>query len=248
MNIFPARKNRLISLLLCLSLLLTLAACGSGGRGAGGSASSPEPSGGGGMVASKEPGESAPAAPESESAPSAPENSGGSDHASSEPEQQPSAPSDQGEKAPGDEAESGTAFTVGIEDLDGNPQEGTVDFSIRFPDTWTASGNVISTDEGYEIAEVMPCIPFADESIFDRLAEKYPDGDPIQVTVGTLPGKYFYAQTPMQDPAFSSSFETHILYYLEYGDYLIGIKFNPAFGVGIGTQRENFQADIQSIR
>lgn len=139
-------------------------------------------------------------------------------------------------------------FVTTLTDTDGKALTGTVEFSIEFPENWTVSDNLVYDAEGRQVAEILPSIPFEDESIFDKLAEQYPDSDPITVTVGGLTGRCFYYQTPVDDPAFAGRFNNELYYYLEKGNDLICIRFTPALGVGIGTQREEFQADIKAIK
>lgn len=138
-------------------------------------------------------------------------------------------------------------FVTPLIDADGKSLTGTVVFSIKFPKDWTVSGNLVYNTEGRQIAEILPSIPFKDESIFIKLSEQYPNSDPTSVTVGGLPGMCFLHQTLSDNPAFARKFNNELFYYLELEDELVCIKFIPAFGVGIGTQRETFQADIKAI-
>lgn len=124
---------------------------------------------------------------------------------------------------------------------------GVLSFAIQFPEDWTVSDNFIYDAEERQIAEILPSILFEDESVFDKMAEQYPDSEPISVTVAGFSGICFIHQTPSDDPAFVGSFNNEVFYYLEVEDWLICIRFIPAPGVGIGTQRETFQTDIKAI-
>lgn len=129
----------------------------------------------------------------------------------------------------------------------GGAEIGVLSFAIQFPEGWAALDNLVYDTEGRQIAEILPSIEFEDEGILDKLAEQYPDSDPISVTVAGFSGVCFIHQTPLNDPAFAGSFKNEVFYYLEVEDWLICMKFIPAPGVGIGTQREAFQADIKAI-
>ncbi len=142
-------------------------------------------------------------------------------------------------------------FFADFVDMDGNPIGNSMVLSIRLPDSWTADGNIIYNEDKRKIAEVLPCIMTEDNTAFDKLAEKYPDGDPRDVTIGKLSGKCYYSQTEITEGEFAGTFHNELVYYFKIQDdlyegfYLIGIKFYPAFGGGIGPQREAFQSAIQ---
>jgi len=212
------------TLLLCLALILGMTACG--GR------SGPDP------VPPRESSTAdAPSASSGEAAPPAP--------APEAPESQTPVPEEPEEI----EGASSADFTVPIVDLEDNPLEGSASFTIWFPDTWSLEDRTFYNEEGLKAAEVMPALPYADNSIFDRLAEKYPDGDPIEVTLGGLSGKYYYSQTPSSDPAFATSFDDVIIYCVKREDHLLRIGFFPLRGAGgVGPQRERFQSAIQRIK
>lgn len=218
-------RGGLWTAVLALWLVLVLGACGGKEKA---------PLSGGGAVA---PGGTGPAAvdipePPAEDIPQGPAEPAGGESSSAE--------------AP--EEDGGIRFTVGMAEADGTPLEGTVELSVRLPEGWTVSGSVICNEEGRQVAEALPCLPFPDESVFDRLAERYPDGDPVKVTLGGLSGRYYYDQTTVAEGPFAGTFENHILYFLEQGELLVCIRFDPAPGGGIGTQREQFQKDILSVR
>ena len=216
-----------------LLALLLLAACG--GKTAP-SSSQKDPVSGGGPVASQP--IDAPDDPEP-----APEAS---------PDESPDPPAPESE-APGpeDAPEEGLSnrFVTTLTGIDGEVLTGTVEFSIEFPDDWTTSDNLIYDAEGRQTAEILPSIAFEGESVYDTLAERYPDSEPIPVTVGGLSGKCFYDEIPMpNDPDFPTGFKSEIVYYLERGDELFCMRFIPAYGVGVGAQREAFQAEIKVIK
>lgn len=137
-------------------------------------------------------------------------------------------------------------FITPLTDADG-ADIGVLSFAIQFPEGWTVSDNRVYDTEKRQIAEILPSIVFGDESIFDKLAKQYPDSDPISVTVAGFSGKCFIHQTPSDDPAFAESLNNEVFYYLKVEDWLICIRFIPAPGVGIGTQREAFEANIKAI-
>lgn len=142
-------------------------------------------------------------------------------------------------------------FLADLVDIGGNPVGNSIGFSIQFPGSWTAEGNILYNEEARKIAEVLPCIVVEEDNIFDKLAEKYPDGEPRNVAIGNLPGKCYDSQTEVTEGEFAGTFNNELVYYFRVQDSsferecLIGIKFYPAFGGGIGTQREAFQSAIQ---
>lgn len=44
-----------------------------------------------------------------------------------------------------------------------------------------------------------------------------------------------------------SGFDNALFYYLETDGYIVEIEFCPAFGVGIGTQREEFEGYLSTM-
>lgn len=216
-----------IARILCLALALGLTACG----GKTGQAPPPEPSAPPAPPSSQ--GESIP--PKGESVPPEPETPA-SPSASPEPEEEI-------------EGALAAEFTVPVEEPDGGATGETVTFTLWFPDTWRVEGEALYNQEDVVVAEVAPAFPFTGPDVFDRLAEKYPDGDPIEVTLGGLSGKYYYVPGEVSDPAFATSVSDDILYCLEQGEHLLCIKFHPLRGAGgISGQREQFQGDIKRIR
>lgn len=183
-----------------------------------------------------------------ESAPASPSSSEAEDEGASTAESAPDAENEDTEPEENLEDNTMKQFVTPLTDANGESLTGTATFSIQFPEGWTVSDNLVYDLEGRQVAEILPSIPFEDESIFDKLAEQYPDSDPISVTVGGLSGMCFYHQTLSDDPAFAGRFNNELFYYLELEDELVCIKFIPALGMGVGTQREAFQADIKAIK
>lgn len=152
------------------------------------------------------------------------------------------------EPLPTEEEDEGLQpFVTELRDTDGTVLEGQVRFSMGLPEDWRVEEALIYNAEGRRIAEVLPSIAL-EEGLLDKLAAQYPDSEAVEVRLGGLDGVYFHQQTPVEDPAFAGAFNNELIYYLERDDALLCLKFYPAFGVGIGTQREAFQEAISVIR
>lgn len=222
-----------------LLALLLLAGCGNDVA----PSSKKDPSPGGGPVSvqpGEDPGETIPE-PEPEPAPE--------DPAPEELQTPSGAEGEAPEQGEGPEEGLSNQFITTLTDIDGNQLTGTVTFSMEFPDDWTASGNLLYDADGRQTAEILPSIAFEDESVYDVLAQRYPDSGIISVTMGGLSGNCFYDETPMpNDPDFPTGFKSEIVYYLERGNELFCMRYTPAYGVNVGGQRENFQGQIAEIR
>lgn len=137
-------------------------------------------------------------------------------------------------------------FVVDLVDMDGNITGEPVRFSIQIPTTWTATANALFMDDR-KIADIFPCVFFEGESTYEKILEQYPDADPVkEVSLGQHTGKYYHLQYAAQEGGMAA-IQNELIYYLNIGDRLIHIKFYPAFGLGIGTQREEFEAVLSSI-
>lgn len=120
----------------------------------------------------------------------------------------------------------------------------TVKFKIALPDGWAAKGNEIYFDD-VKIAELLPCVPNGDGKAFDALDIQYADAVTVrECTAGNYSGKYYHIQSQVSG---TTAFENKLLYYLDIGDQLISFGFYPMHGIGIGTQRETFEAMLNTI-
>ena len=138
------------------------------------------------------------------------------------------------------------AFQMDLESVDGESVGGFMDFTLQMPASWTVSThNDIYDGEGLLTAEVLPWIWDTGGTAFDRLAEKYPNAELVDASIGDLTGKRFTLQTPVEG---MTAVNNEIYYYLRWSDYLIGIKFHPKAGIGgIQPQREDFESRVRII-
>lgn len=122
----------------------------------------------------------------------------------------------------------------------------TVKFKLALPEGWTAKGNEIYADD-IKIAELLPCVKNSDGKAFEALDVQYVDAEVVkECTAGNYSGKYYHMQSEVSEGGLTV-LENELLYYIDIGDQLLHFGFYPVFGVGIGTQREAFEAMLNTI-
>lgn len=143
------------------------------------------------------------------------------------------------------------AFNADVVNFDGNSVGSYYEFAVQMPASWTVSNGGIYDDEGLLTAETLPWIwtsGIDDDTAFARLYERYPDAEPIDVTIGDLAGKRYRLDNMMTEGPFVGAYDPELYYYLKSYDLLVGIKFYPKRGIGgILNQREDFESSIRLV-
>lgn len=137
-------------------------------------------------------------------------------------------------------------FETDLIDADGNAKDETIKFALLIPNTWTAKDNEIYLGQR-RIAQILPCVINEGEITFGKLSAKYADAVSTgEFSVGAYSGRYYHMQTEITAGGMGG-FENEFFYYWDCGDQLVNLAFYPSYGVGIGTQREEFEAGLAGI-
>lgn len=119
-----------------------------------------------------------------------------------------------------------------------------IQLNMHIPEQWQADGNKLIED-GREVAQFTAVTPIENVAAFlEELDANHPDAEhSSEVEPPGLTGKYYLFQTEESD----GSKKNELLYYICIDDNVATITFYPAFGVGIGTQREEFELYLATL-
>ena len=112
-------------------------------------------------------------------------------------------------------------------------------------DALRASGG----EDATEFARIISVDPVEDSTApFAAYDERYVDADSVRNCVlGGKKCRSYNFQIEVQTEAFGAVYDNKTIYCLILGDEIALIEFNPLRGVGIGTQKEEFEEILRSI-
>ncbi len=157
---------------------------------------------------------------------------------------------------PAQGAGSGEQSSSDVLLLEGYYQVSLGDYALSFPEEtpgpWL-SQPVEAKDQslysdGWKLAELTAVTSISNtEAPFADCDQLYTQADPAtELSLGNYPAKSHFIQEESKDSAVGG-FKNTIHYCIAVDDKLITISFHPAFGVGIGTQREWFEDALKTI-
>lgn len=137
-------------------------------------------------------------------------------------------------------------FELNLVDIDGNAMEGAMTFTIHLPESWEAKGNEIFMDER-KIADIHSGILNDQSNAFEKLSSQYVDAVATgELSVGSYWGQFYHMQSEISVSGVTA-IKNEIVYCLSVDDKIVTIIFYPSSGTGIKTQREEFEAVLNSI-
>lgn len=118
--------------------------------------------------------------------------------------------------------------------------------TMYLPEEWSTEGNAIIGD--YTLAEVHSFDTIDDiDSFYKQLGEKYIDAEVIgDFASNELEGKYYWLETEAESGGMTIK-QNELVYFIHFNDKVLSISFYPAVGVGISTQRENFELYLATV-
>ena len=118
---------------------------------------------------------------------------------------------------------------------------------MYLPEEWSVEGNAIIGD--YTLAEVHSLETVDDiDNMYEQLGEKYGGAEVIgDFSSNELKGRYYWIQTEVEGDGMTAKHNELIYFINNVNGKVLSISFYPAFGVGIGTQRENFELFLATI-
>ena len=203
-------------------------------------------------------------------APAGAENSGGSGESLSESSESGAQTSTEGESR----SESGAQTSTESENSSecGSQSENAVQpestflaewcgFSVYLPEESllaeygekiTVKGDALRAgggDDAAEFARMISVDPVEDSAApFAAYDELYANADGVRDSVfGSKKCRSYDFQTEVQTEAFGKVYENKTIYCLISGDELAVIEFNPLRGMGVSTQKEEFEEILRSI-
>lgn len=137
-------------------------------------------------------------------------------------------------------------FELNLVDIDGNAMEGAMTFTIHLPESWEAKENEIFMDER-KIADIHSGILNDQGNAFEELSSQYVDAVATgELSVGSYWGQFYHMQSEISVSGVTA-IKNEIVYCLSVDDKIVTIIFYPSSGTGIKTQREEFEAVLNSI-
>ena len=203
-------------------------------------------------------------------APAGAENSGGSGESLSESSESGAQSSTEGENS----SESGTQTSTESENSSesGSQSENAVQpestflaewcgFSVYLPEESllaeygekiTVKGDALRAgggDDAAEFARMISVDPVEDSAApFAAYDELYANADGVRDSVfGSKKCRSYDFQTEVQTEAFGKVYENKTIYCLISGDEIAVIEFSPLRGMGVSTQKEEFEEILRSI-
>lgn len=129
------------------------------------------------------------------------------------------------------------------------PKEG---FSYGMTEPVVAKEGILYSDAGESarvVAELISVSPITDsDSPFLACDQLYSEAENTwESTFGEYAGKGYLIQKPITEGAVGG-YDNTVFYCIAVEDQLVTIAFYPAFGLGIGTQREEFETVLSTIQ
>ena len=189
-------------------------------------------------------------------APAGAENSGGSGESLSESSESGAQTSTEGESRSESGAQSENAvqpentflaewcgFSVYL------PEESLL---AEYGEKITVKGDALRTggsDDAAEFARMISVDPVEDSAApFAAYDELYANADGVRDSVfGSKKCRSYDFQTEVQTEAFGKVYENKTIYCLISGDEIAVIEFSPLRGMGVSTQKEEFEEILRSI-
>lgn len=118
---------------------------------------------------------------------------------------------------------------------------------MYLPEEWSVEGNAIIGD--YTLAEVHSLETVDDiDNMYEQLGEKYSGAEVIgDFSSNELEGRYYWLETEVESGGMTIK-QNELIYFINsFNGKVLSISFYPAAGIGVSTQRENFELFLATI-
>lgn len=118
---------------------------------------------------------------------------------------------------------------------------------MYLPQEWSVEGNAIIGD--YTLAEVHSLEIVDDiDNLYKQLSEKYSGAEVTgDFLSNELEGCYYWLETEVESGGMTAK-QNELIYFIKNANgKVLSISFYPAFGVGVNTQRENFELFLATL-
>lgn len=118
--------------------------------------------------------------------------------------------------------------------------------TMYLPSKWMAEGAQILED-GRLVAEVYTITTTTDrQGLLDTMEKELGSPERRDFTAPGMEGRFYLLSTEVNRDGVTFK-ENELLYHICMEDKLLEISFYPAFGIGIGTQREEFEEYLKTL-